>query len=153
MLHVENSIDVSPCHLSCGLPALIVDRVVSAPCCCSRFLFRDVWIKLKEAAEADLLDATACLYKMGADKACHRWSFMLKRERTATSTVEFNFNFMNFWHWIIVSRRLKLWSSAQKSPFIDIRRNFCFRIEESLCDTKDKWPILFIGTLIGKCCL
>ena len=38
-----------------------------------------------ELKEADLLDATACLYKLGTDKACHRWSFMLKRERTATS--------------------------------------------------------------------
>ena len=42
-----------------------------------------------ELKEADLLDATACLYKLGTDKACHRWSFMLKRERTATSIAEF----------------------------------------------------------------
>ena len=39
--------------------------------------------------EADLLDATVCLYKLGADKACHRWSVMLKRERTSTSIAEF----------------------------------------------------------------
>ena len=37
-----------------------------------------------ELKEADLLDATACLYKVGTDKACHRWSFMLKRERGTT---------------------------------------------------------------------
>ena len=37
-----------------------------------------------ELKEADLLDATACLYKLGTDKACHRWSFMLKRERGTT---------------------------------------------------------------------
>ena len=42
-----------------------------------------------ELKGADLLDATACLYKLGTDKACHRWSFMLKRERTATSIAEF----------------------------------------------------------------
>ena len=42
-----------------------------------------------ELKEADLLDATACLFKLGTDKACHRWSFMLKRERTATSIAEF----------------------------------------------------------------
>ena len=43
--------------------------------------------------EADLLDATACLYKLGTDKACHRWSFMLKRERTAKSYLTLNQGF------------------------------------------------------------
>ena len=34
--------------------------------------------ELKDAAEADLLDATACLYKLGADRACHCWSFFVE---------------------------------------------------------------------------
>ena len=42
-----------------------------------------------ELKEADLLDATTCLYKLGTDKACHRWSFISKRERTGTSIAEF----------------------------------------------------------------
>ena len=53
--------------------------------------------ELKEAAEADLLDATACLYKLGEDKTCHRWSFMLKREKTATSIAEFK-NYLTLNH-------------------------------------------------------
>ena len=46
-----------------------------------------------ELKEADLLDATACLYKLGTDKACHRWSFMLKRERTVKSYLTLNQGF------------------------------------------------------------
>ena len=42
-----------------------------------------------ELKEADLLDLLACLYKLGTDKACYRWIFMLKRKRTATSIAEF----------------------------------------------------------------
>ena len=42
-----------------------------------------------ELKEADVLDATACLYKLGTGKACNGWSFVLKHERTATLIAEF----------------------------------------------------------------
>ena len=32
--------------------------------------------------EQCLLDATGCLYKLAAEKACHRWSLMLEGDRT-----------------------------------------------------------------------
>ena len=35
--------------------------------------------------EQCLLDATGCLYKLTAEKACHRWSFMLEGNRTGKS--------------------------------------------------------------------
>ena len=88
MLHGTNSkiSDVSPCTDLTDLDifhlALIVDRsdrLVVA------FVSYSEMTESSELKEADLLDATACLYKLGTDKACHRWSFMLKRERTATS--------------------------------------------------------------------
>ena len=69
--------------------AVILDR---SPC----FAFLSYCVitessELKEAAGVDQLDATVCLYKLGADKVCHRWSFMLKRERAETSIAEYSY--------------------------------------------------------------
>ena len=54
-------------------------------------------------------------------------------------------------HWIMVSRRLlqalELWSSAQKSPFINIWRNLSFRMEESLC-VIPRTNVLYIVTFL-----
>lgn len=36
-----------------------------------------------------MLDATACPYKLGAEKACHRWSFMFKCDGAVASLSEF----------------------------------------------------------------
>ena len=49
----------------------------------------EVQISTSRELRENLLDATACLYKLGREKACHRWSFMLKRDATATSLSEF----------------------------------------------------------------
>ena len=45
--------------------------------------------EVRDSLRDDLLDATACLYKLGADKACHRWSFMFKSSGTETTLCEF----------------------------------------------------------------
>lgn len=47
--------------------------------------------EVRDSLRDDLLDATACLYKLGADKACHRWSFMFKSSGTETTLCEFKF--------------------------------------------------------------
>ena len=45
--------------------------------------------------EQCLLVATGCLYKLAAEKACHRWSFMLEGDRTGRSISEFkNYNYL-----------------------------------------------------------
>ena len=49
----------------------------------------EVQISTSRELRENLLDATACLYKLEMEKACHRWSFMLKRDGTATSLSEF----------------------------------------------------------------
>ena len=36
-----------------------------------------------------LLDVTGSFYKLAAEKACHRWSFILKGDRTGRSISEF----------------------------------------------------------------
>ena len=92
--------------------------------------------------EADLLDATVCLYKLGADKTCHRWSVMLKRERTSTSIAEFkqyltlshgfkevatSFGVMKFSTTISIHRHMK-------EPQFPNGRIF-------LCNTQDEWLI------------
>ena len=114
-----------------------------------------------ELKEADLLDATGCLYKLGTGKACNRWSFMLKRERTATSIAEFNsyltfnhgfkevatsFGIMKFSTKISIHRRMK-------EPQFPNGRIF-------VCNTQDEWLIYrdFLSDkkgheLIGKHCL
>ena len=92
--------------------------------------------------EVDLLDATACLYKLGADKGCHRWSFMLERERMATSIAEFknhrtlnhgfkevatSFGILKFNTTISIHRHMK-------EPQFPNGRIF-------LCNTQDEWLI------------
>ena len=47
--------------------------------------------------EQCLLDATGCLYKLAAEKACHRWSFMLVDNRTGRSILEFK-NYLTLNH-------------------------------------------------------
>ena len=39
--------------------------------------------------EQCLPDVTGCFYKLAAEKACHRWSFILKGDRTGRSISEF----------------------------------------------------------------
>ena len=95
--------------------ALTVDRSVSSPCCCFDFIFRDDWIKrVKSGGRGRSAWCIVCLYKLGADKVSHHWSFTLKREWTATS-IRLSLHFT-------VSRRLlqalELWCSAQISPWI-----------------------------------
>jgi len=97
--------------------------------------------------EADLLDATVCLYKLGADKACHRWSVMLKRERMSTSIAEFkqyltlshgfkevatSFGVMKFSTTISIHRHMK-------EPQFPNGRIF-------LCTTQDEWLIYLACT-------
>ena len=43
----------------------------------------------KPTREQCLLDVTGCFYKLAAEKACHRWSFILKGDRTGRSISEF----------------------------------------------------------------
>ena len=103
--------------------------------------------ELKEGAGADLLDATGCLYKLGADKACHRWSFMLKlekikRERQHQSPnlrvtlnhgfkeVATSFGIMKFSTKISIrsasnGQRYLGWACAL-NPFSSWRRPYCF---------------------------
>ena len=45
----------------------------------------EVQITTSRELRENLLDATARLNKLGTEKACHRWSLMLKRDGTATS--------------------------------------------------------------------
>ena len=108
-----------------------------------------------ELKEADLLDATACLYKLGTDKACHRWSFMLKRERTVKSYLTLNqgfkevatsFGIMKFSTKTSIHRHMK-------EPQFPNGRIF-------VCNTQGEWLIYrdFLSDkkgheLIGKHCL
>ena len=117
--------------------------------------------ELKEAAEADLLDATACLYKLGEGKTCHRWSFMLKREKTATSIAEFK-NYLTLNHGfkeVATSYGIMQFSTKtsihrqMKEPQFPNGRIF-------VCNSQDEWLIYrdFLSDkkgheLIGKCCL
>ena len=85
MLHGTNSkiSDVSPCT---DLTDLDIFHVTARSVRLAvAFVSYSEITESSELKEADLLDATACLYKLGTDKAGHRWRFMLKRERTATS--------------------------------------------------------------------
>ena len=143
MLHVTNSNDFF--HMACRLwssTAWSVRLVVAFV----SYSERSESSELKEVAEANLLFATACLYKLGADKACHCWSFKVKCKRTATSITEFksyltlthgskeatiSFGFMKF---------------SAKIPFIDIRELQFLNRRTSLCTTQDEWPI--IGTFL-----
>ena len=43
----------------------------------------EVQISTSRELRENFLDATACLYKLGTEKACHRGSFMLKRDGIA----------------------------------------------------------------------
>ena len=99
-------------------------------------------IESSELKEADLLDAAACLYKLGTDKACHPWSFMFKRERTATSIPEFK-SYLTMNHGVKeVATRFGIMKFSTK---ISIHRH----IKEPqfpngrifVCNTQDEWLI------------
>jgi len=137
MLHGTNSkiSDVPPCPDVTDLDilhvALIVDRSVSSPCCCFRFIFRDDWIE-RVKRQTCLMQPRVYVNWGQTSPAIVGVSCWNARERRHQSL-----NLTVILHWIMVSRRLlqalELWSSAQKSPFIDIWRNLIFRMEESLC--------------------
>ena len=78
--------------------------------------------------EQCLLDATGCLYKLAAGKACHHWSFMLEGNRTGRSISEFknyltvlkpqptrrflvNNFYLSGWQFLVINKWVSNWSA------------------------------------------